>query len=53
MLGTKGEYADSRAEYRRGHELGSKQLDWRDPSAEWVRIAERKLAVFERLPSLL
>jgi tetratricopeptide (TPR) repeat protein len=46
-------FRDSRDEYRRGHELGSKQPDWRYPSAEWVRQAERLMALEARLPALL
>jgi hypothetical protein len=34
--------------YRRGHELGSRRPDWRQPSAAWVAEAER-LATLEAL----
>ena len=40
-LRSQGDYAGSLAMYRRGHELGSKQKDWRSPSARWVAEAER------------
>ncbi len=48
-----GRYPDSLASYRRGHELGSKQPGWRYPSAQWVREAERFVALDERLPAVL
>ena len=38
---------------RRGHELGSKRADWSYPSAEWVRLAEMRVAMEEKLPLLL
>jgi tetratricopeptide (TPR) repeat protein len=48
-----GQYAESLAEYRLGHELGSKRPDWRYPSAAWVVQAERLAALAERLPAVL
>ena len=39
--------------YRKGHELGSKRPDWRYPSAELVRQAERLVALEARLPAVL
>jgi tetratricopeptide (TPR) repeat protein len=37
-------FVESLAEYKRGHELGSKRPDWRYPSAEWVHEAEQLAA---------
>jgi serine/threonine-protein kinase len=48
-----GRYREALALLRRGHELGSKRPDWRYPSAEWVRQAERLAALEERLPAIL
>ncbi len=48
-----GQYAESLAEFRLGHELGSKRAGWRYPSAAWVAEAERMAALAARLPALL
>jgi serine/threonine protein kinase/Flp pilus assembly protein TadD len=53
VLRKRGNYRESLAEYRRGHELGSKRSDWAYPSAEWVRQAERLVALDSRLPAIL
>ena len=52
-LRAKGEHAESLAEFRRGHELGSKRPGWRYPSREWVAEAERAAAITQRLPAVL
>src|SRR5262249_14464803 len=52
-LRKKGDYSESLASYRRGHELGSKQPGWRYPSAQWVAEAERLVALASRLPAVL
>jgi tetratricopeptide (TPR) repeat protein len=52
-LEQQGRFADSLAAYKRGHELGTKQPDWRYPSAEWVRQAESKAAMEAKLPAFL
>jgi serine/threonine protein kinase/Flp pilus assembly protein TadD len=52
MLARQGCFAESLAYYRLGHELGSKRPNWRYPSADWVRRAERKAAAEEKLPAL-
>jgi serine/threonine-protein kinase len=52
-LRRQGRFADSLAELRRGHELGSKQPGWRYPSADWVSRAERLADLEARLPALL
>jgi hypothetical protein len=41
------------AEPRAGHELGSRQAHWQYPSADWVREAEQRVAIFGRLPALI
>jgi Flp pilus assembly protein TadD len=48
-----GRFGEARDALRRGHELGSKRPDWRHPSAEWVRQAERAVALEARLPAVL
>ena len=53
FLRLRGDYAGSLAAYRRGHELGSKQPTWREPSAEAVADAQRLVALAGRLPALL
>jgi tetratricopeptide (TPR) repeat protein len=39
--------------YKKGHELGSKQPDWKNPSAQWVAQAEREAPKAERLRAVL
>jgi tetratricopeptide (TPR) repeat protein len=48
-----GRFAEAVPFMRRGHELGSKLDDWRNPSAEWVRAAEMRAALEAKLPALL
>jgi len=48
-----GQFAEALTFVRRGHELGSKRAGWPYPSAEWVRTAEQRAALDEKLPSLL
>jgi tetratricopeptide (TPR) repeat protein len=50
VLRSQGRFADSLASFRRGDELGRVRKDWHDPSAEWVRQAERLLALEQKLP---
>ena len=52
-LKAKGEHAESLAEFRRGHELGSKRPGWSYPSGEWVAEAELAAAISLRLPAVL
>jgi tetratricopeptide (TPR) repeat protein/serine/threonine protein kinase len=52
VLGRQGHFAESLACFRRGHELGSRRPNWRYPSAEWVRQAERMAAAEQNLPGL-
>ncbi len=52
-LQQQGQYREALAEFRRGHELGSKRPGWPYPSHEWVRRAERTIALESRLPAVL
>jgi serine/threonine-protein kinase len=49
----KGRFKEALDAVRRGHELGQKQRDWRFPSADWVRQAERLVALDDQLPAVL
>ncbi len=55
ILRHQGRFAEALAALKQGHGLGSKQPDWRYPSAEWVKEAERfvqldaKLAAIQRV----
>jgi hypothetical protein len=53
VLKRQGRFREALEEYRKGHELGSKRPDWRYPSAEWVRQAERLAALEARLPAVI
>ena len=46
-------YAEALAEFKRGHDMGSKNPNWRYPSAEWVRQAERLVDLDRKLPTIL
>src|SRR5205823_4713268 len=52
-LQTQGRFAESLAEFERGHELGSKQPGWRYPSTQWVEQARRLAELEKKLPALL
>jgi serine/threonine-protein kinase len=53
VLQQQGRFDEALASLRRGHELGSKQPDWRYPSAQWVQDAERLKALDSKLPTIL
>ena len=53
MLRQEGHFAEALAELRRGHELGSKNPNWRYPSAQWVRATERLLELDGKVLSIL
>jgi tetratricopeptide (TPR) repeat protein len=53
LLLRSGRYAEALEERRRGHELGTRRAEWRYPSEEWVREAERMVALDARLPAVL
>jgi hypothetical protein len=52
LLG-KGQFRESVAELRRGHELGSRNPHWKHPSAQWLRQAEHLARLDDRLPDVL
>jgi tetratricopeptide (TPR) repeat protein/serine/threonine protein kinase len=53
LLQKKGEYRDALAELRHGHEVGSKQKGWSYPSDQWMRDAERMVALESRFPAVI
>src|SRR5262249_5087763 len=53
VLRQQGRFDEALACLRRGHELGSKQPGWDYPSVQWVRDAERLLALDRKLPAIL
>jgi serine/threonine-protein kinase len=53
VLQGQGRYAEALALTRRGHEIASRDPNWRQPSAEWVLEAERLVALAEKLPAVL
>jgi tetratricopeptide (TPR) repeat protein len=52
-LQNQGKFAEALPCFRRGHELGSKRRDWPYPSAEWVRMAEMRAALEEKLEDVV
>ena len=52
-LRSQGRYTEALAELRKGHELGSKQPGWTQPSAQWVAECEALVAIEARIPALL
>jgi tetratricopeptide (TPR) repeat protein len=48
-----GQFREAIEELRRGHELGSRNPRWANPSAQWLRDAERLADLDARLPALL
>ncbi len=52
-LRQQGRLEESLAHFKRGHELGARQPGWRYPSAQWVRDAERLVALDRKLPAVL
>jgi serine/threonine-protein kinase len=53
VLQQQGHFREGLDEMRRGHELGSQRPDWRHPSPEWLRRAERLAALEARLPAVI
>ncbi len=53
VLQQQGHFADALAAKKRGHELGSRQPNWRNPSAQWVREAERLVELDAKLSRVL
>jgi tetratricopeptide (TPR) repeat protein len=52
-LRQQGRFEEALASLKRGHELGSKQAGWPDPSAQLVRDAERLVRLDRQLPAIL
>jgi tetratricopeptide (TPR) repeat protein len=52
-LGQQGKFAESIASLQRGHELGSAQSEWPNPSGHWLARARRLKALDERLSAFL
>jgi tetratricopeptide (TPR) repeat protein len=52
VLGRMGHFAESLKEYRRGDELGRQRRDWRYPSGDWLRTAQRLADQEARLPAV-
>jgi eukaryotic-like serine/threonine-protein kinase len=53
ILRRQGHFHEALTYMKRGHELGVKQRNWRYPSAQWVRDAERLVALEGKLPAVL
>jgi tetratricopeptide (TPR) repeat protein len=52
-LQLKGQSAEALVSLRRGHELGTKDPQWRYPSAQWVQECQRLLELDRKLPAIL
>jgi serine/threonine protein kinase/tetratricopeptide (TPR) repeat protein len=52
-LRIQGRYAESLNALKTGHELGSRQANWRYQSEAWVREAERLVALDQKLTQVL
>jgi Flp pilus assembly protein TadD len=53
VLRRQGRFTEALAALRHGHQLGSRQPNWRYPSGEWVRQAEQLVALDARLSRVL
>src|SRR5260370_7716205 len=53
LLQGQDDFAGALALYKKGHELGSKQPDWKFPLAQWIAQAEREAPQAERLRPIL
>jgi serine/threonine-protein kinase len=53
LLEEKGQYGEALALIQRGHALGSQRANWKYPSQQWVRSAERAVALEKKLPAIL
>jgi tetratricopeptide (TPR) repeat protein len=52
-LRDKGLFRQALEEFRRGHELGTKNPRWPYPSAQWIRNCEGLVELDDRLPTIL
>jgi tetratricopeptide (TPR) repeat protein/serine/threonine protein kinase len=48
-----GRFAEALESFRKGHDLGCQRPGWSYPSEDWVRAAERLVALETRLPDVL
>ncbi len=53
MFSAQARFDEALAEFRMGHRLGSSRPDGISPSWQWVRDAERAVALSHRLPAVL
>lgn len=53
LLQEQGRFREALAEFREGHELGSRRPAWPYPSDQFVRQAERMVALEGRLPAVI
>jgi serine/threonine protein kinase/tetratricopeptide (TPR) repeat protein len=53
VLRLQGQFSASLDYYQRGHALGSKRKDWREPSEQWVANAEWLVRLEAKLPDVL
>jgi serine/threonine protein kinase/tetratricopeptide (TPR) repeat protein len=53
VLRKQGHFVEALEATRRGHEIGSMRADWRYPSGQWVREAERMMELDEKLTAVL
>jgi serine/threonine-protein kinase len=53
LLQAQGDFTEALALYRKGHELGSKQPDWKYSSAQWIAQVEGEAASAERRRAVL
>jgi serine/threonine-protein kinase len=52
-LRQQGEFRQALVELRRGHELGSRNPQWRYPSAQWAQHCQHLVELDEQLPGFL
>ncbi len=53
VLWQQGEFVQALVPLKRGHELGSRRLDWPYPSAQWLGQCRRLVELDGRLPAVL
>jgi tetratricopeptide (TPR) repeat protein len=53
LLGRQGRFAEALEHLKKAHEIGSKRPDWRQPTAQLVRMTENFVAVDARLTEVL
>jgi tetratricopeptide (TPR) repeat protein len=53
ILRSQGQFTEALTHLRRGDELGSRNPNWRYPSAQWVKDCERFLELDGKLPAFL